>query len=93
MTQTLYSPGGNLPFSGRGASQEAGELALNWAVASCGQIQFTSRYSLSGFVYGRGRPPYLVCAATGFRYPQGEMAWVDGRPYIPDFAPSAKDSF
>lgn len=93
MMQRRFSPGGNLPFSGRGSSQEADDLALHWAVASCGQIQMTARNSLDGHVYGRGKPPYLVCSATGFRYPKAGMVWVDGRPYIPDFAPSSKESF
>jgi hypothetical protein len=89
----FWSPGALVPFSGRGSTQEADETALDWAIASNGRIQFTERYRLDQFAYGRGRPPYGRCAATGYLYPRGQMVAVDGKIYIPDFAPSSKDSF
>jgi hypothetical protein len=82
-----------VPFSGRGASHEADALTLNWAIASGGAIQLTRRLPLHGFAYGYGRPPYATCAASGYRYPRRDMTMVDGRLYIPAFAPAPKESF
>lgn len=89
----VWSPGAIVPFSGRGSSNESDSTALDWAIASNGMIQFTERYRLGQFVWSHGRPPYIRCAATGYRAPESHMTWVDGLPYIPAFAPASKDSF
>jgi hypothetical protein len=88
-----WYPGSLVPFSGRGSTQEADGTALDWAIASNGMIHFGERYRLDQFAYGRGRPPYGRCAATGYLYPRSQMTTVDGKIYIPTFAPTSKDSF
>ncbi|MGV3613836.1 MAG: hypothetical protein ACO1SV_00755 [Fimbriimonas sp.] len=91
MDRTIrFSPGGLVPFSGRGSSDESDAVSLHWAVASNGLVQRTERGRLDDFVWERGRPPYGRCAVSGYRAPQASMVRVDGAWYIPAFAPAPK---
>lgn len=89
--RAAFSPGSLIPFSGRGSSNESQAVALNWAVASQGIVQFTHRPRLADFIWDRGAPPYARCSASGYLASQAAMLLVDGCWYIADFAPRSKE--
>lgn len=85
-----YTSGVRIPITGHGIGYDFYEKCTQWSFITNGLIQRRERETLNQYVYAYGKPPYAVCAASGYRFPVSQMVRVDGVLYGADFAPASR---